>query len=326
MTFPRLKHIPDGLAMVVTDLHGTGDVFDTVIDTFHDLHAAGQVDRLVMCGDLIHGYGSAKDDASLRMINEVIDLQDELGADTVIMLMGNHEMPHVYSITLSKGTLEFTGRFEHALSKSGHRDRVMRFLTDLPIYASTNAGVLITHAGATPAVTTPDEAENILTFDHDALLQLADDRIRNASDLDALKSDKNYLRQAKHYLAISGIDDPRYTHLLRGQILSHGEDQFEFLWDVLFSYNERGYTLSAYEIILQHFLESISVHAPTEQRVVVAGHISVQGGHNVVTKQQLRLASYAHATPKSAGQILLLDCAKPVETASDLVPMLRPTL
>lgn len=326
MTYPRLKHIPDGTAMVVTDLHGAGDIFDTVIATFHDLHSAGEVDRLVLCGDLIHGYGSAENDASLRMINEVIDLQEKFGDDKIIMLMGNHEMPHVYSITLSKGTLEFTGRFEHALSKSGNRDRVMRFLRNLPIYASTNAGLLITHAGATPAVTTPDEAENILTFDHEALLHLADDKIRNASDLEALKADKEYLRQAKHYLAISGVDDPRYHYLLRGQILSHGEEEFEFLWDVLFSYNERGYTLSAYEIILQHFLESISVHAPTEQRVLVAGHISVQGGHNVVTKQQLRLASYAHATPKSAGKILFLDCAKPIQTASDLVPMLRLTL
>lgn len=326
MTHPRLVHIPDGTAMVVTDLHGNGNVFDTIIERFRDYRASGTVDRLVLCGDLIHGYGDADQDASLRMILDIIDLQADLGTDTVMMLMGNHEMPHVYGVTLAKGNLEFTGRFEHALSESGERDKVDAFLRSLPFYASTEAGVLLTHAGATPAITAPDEAERALTFDHDALLQLAEDRLQNGYDLAELKADKSYLKQVTHYLAVSGVDDPRYHHLLRGHLLSQTEEEFQFLWDVLFAYNERGYALSAYEIILLHFLEAISAHAPAEQRIVLSGHISVQGGHSVVTKQHLRLASYAHATPKDAGQYLLLDCAAPVERAYELVAMLHPTI
>ena len=47
------------------------------------------------------------------------------GADTIVMLMGNHEMPHVYNVTLMKGHHEFTAPFEEALSKSNKRDEVL---------------------------------------------------------------------------------------------------------------------------------------------------------------------------------------------------------
>ena len=321
--YPRLRHFDDGIAMVVTDLHGEGLVFDHIMQTFFDLLESGKADRLILCGDLIHIRRAVPDD-SLRMMMEVIKWQKKLGEDTITMLMGNHEMPHVYNITLAKGRDEFTAPFEKALTKYGTRDEVYKFLRGLPIYVTTNAGVLISHAGATPAVTKAHEAQNILTFDHDALLQLGEDRLLNSVDIEQLKSDKNYLRQAMTFTGVTGIDDPRFHHMLRGQILSQGEDEFEFLWDVLFARNEQKWGVEAYTFIAEEFLQAIGDVTENILNVVVAGHIGTIGGHQLVGKKHLRLSSFAHAHPNDTGEYLLLDCATKINMATDLLPHLRP--
>lgn len=324
--YPRAVDFDSGIAMIVTDLHGEGDAYDRLKSTFLELRRQGQADYLIICGDLIHGYGAAHEDASLRMILDVMWLQKEFGSDAVTMLMGNHEMPHVYSVTLAKGNLEFTSRFEEALVHSGRREEVLAFLKSLPFFARTKAGVLISHAGATPAVTDAENAERILTFDHDALVMLAEDKLQNGYDLDSLKEDRQYVRLVKHYLAIDSTEDPRFHHYFRGQLLSQTSQEFSFLWDVLFATNEQGWNVNGYNIIAQAFLKAISAHSPYEQKVIVAGHISVRGGHQLVGDWHLRLASYAHASPHTAGEYLLLDCARPVEVAADLLPCLRPTM
>lgn len=321
--YPRAKHFDDGIAMVVTDLHGEGDAFDHIMQTFFDLLEAGKVDRLIICGDLIHIRRDVKDD-SLRMVLDIIKWQEKLGEDTVLMLMGNHEMPHVYNITLAKGHEEYTAPFEKALTESGKRDEVHGFFRQLPFYATTKAGVLISHAGATAAVTKDYEAQNILTFDHDALLRLADDRIRNNSDLELLKQDKNYVRQAIQYTAITGVDDPRFHHLLRGQVISTGEEEFDFLWDVLFAQNEQRWGAEAYSVIAEQFLLAIGDAIGQKLTTIVAGHIGTQGGYHFVGKNHLRLSSFAHAHPNESGKYLLLDCADPISNAQELLTHLHP--
>lgn len=324
--YARGVDFDSGVAMIVTDLHGEGEVYDQLKSTFLELRRDGKADRLILCGDLLHGYRESYNDDSLRMILDVMRMQKDFGSDTVTMLMGNHEMPHVYNITLAKGSHEFTARFEEALSHSGKRDEVLTFLKSLPIYVRTKAGVLISHAGATPAVTNAENAERILTFDHDALLMLAEDKLQNGYDLDNLKQDRQYILQAKNYLAVDNVDDPRFHHLLRGQIISQTSEDFSFLWDVLFATNEQGWNIGGYNVIAQAFLKAISEHSPYQQKVIVAGHIGVQGGHQLVGDWHLRLASYAHASPHKDGKYLLLDCAKPIEKAADLIACLRPTV
>jgi hypothetical protein len=153
---------------------------------------------------------------------------------------------------------------------------------------------------------------------------LADDKLEGY-DLESLKQDRQYVAQAKNYLAVESVNDPRFPLLLRGQILSQTSEEFSFLWDVLFATNEMGWNIGGYNVIAQAFLKAISEHSPYPQRFIVAGHISVRGGHQVVGDWHLRVASYAHATPQREGQYLLLDCAKPVEKVTDLVACLRPT-
>ncbi|MDQ7035412.1 MAG: metallophosphoesterase [Anaerolineae bacterium] len=144
--FARVLDFDSGVAMIVTDLHGEGHAYDQIKSTFLELRREGKADRLILCGDLIHGYRESYNDDSLRMMLDVMRMQKDFGSDTVTMLMGNHEMPHVYNITLEKGHHEFTARFEESLSQSGKRDEVLAFLKHLPIYARTKAGVLISHA------------------------------------------------------------------------------------------------------------------------------------------------------------------------------------
>lgn len=331
MSYQRVLHLTSGVALVVTDLHGAGAAYERIRDDFLRHYQAGQVQRLIFCGDLIHGYGSAADDASLPMLLDVMRLQRELGRETVILLLGNHEMPHIYGIHLSKGDVDFTPRFEAALTAldvqpihGQRRADVLAFLRSLPLYVSTQAGVLLTHAGAPPQVQTVQHCAEVFDFDHDALLRLYDDRLRRQYDLAALKTNRVYLQLAQARLAIQDAADIRLPELLRAELISQTSAELQQLWDVLFALNEQGSSIAQYSRVVQRFLEIVSALTPVAQRVLVAGHIGVRGGHALIGTQQLRLASYAHAHPPQAGQVLWLDCDQPVQTAGDLLPGLRP--
>lgn len=318
--------------MIVTDLHGDGQAFQQVRDTFSRLHQSGEAQRLIICGDLIHGYGKEQDDRSLPMLLEVMQLQQALGRDTIVLLMGNHEMPHVYGTVVSKGDLEFTSRFERALSQldkhpAAHyrRQEVIAFLCSLPLYARTKAGVLITHAGASPIVQSVEIADIVLNFDHQALIALMDDIIQRDFDIAALRRSIEYSTKAIYYHALDDEYDPRFTDLLRAELLSQTNQKYHLLWNVLFTTNEQGWHVAGYSVVVEAFLRHISALSPYEQRVIVAGHIEAADGYQLIGTQQLRLASFAHAKPRHAGRYLLLDCAKPVQTAADLLPHLRKT-
>jgi len=124
--------------MVVTDLHGDRDAFNRCLSHFSRLYRQDAVDHLILLGDLIHGYGASEMDNSVHMVIDMMALQNTFGPDQVIMLLGNHEMPHIYGISLSKGDQDFTPRFEHALGDQ--RLRVLSFFDSLPFYVRTAAG------------------------------------------------------------------------------------------------------------------------------------------------------------------------------------------
>lgn len=332
----RIVDLEEGTAMVVTDLHGEGDIYYRLRDHYLSLYERGQAQRLIICGDLIHGYGEEADDSSLYMLLDFMQLRERFG-DQVHMLLGNHEMPHIYSITLTKGEQEFTSRFEAALARLDQqpdgihrRSDVIAFLAGLPFYVRTKAGVLLSHAGASAAVNTPEVVQKVMDFDHAAVLQTARNRLKQY-DIERLRqiythnSRLSYEQQAKHFLAVSGPEDPRYDDLLNTLMLEKNDD-FTLLWDILFNYNEKEAGLAAYESVTTHFLKVISLDSAWKQRVIVGGHIVTKGGYAEVGSQHLRLASYAHARPRESGRYLLLDCAKPIETASQLISHLRFTL
>lgn len=312
--------------MVVTDLHGDRDAFDRVLARFERHRRRGEADRLILLGDVIHGYGSPDRDGSLGMVLDIMRLQRELGPDRVIMLLGNHEMPHIYGVSLVKGDLHFTPRFEHALER--HRDAVLGFFRGLPFYVRTAAGVMLSHAG--PSLDVVMHADLLRHFDHDAILANADDILAQSDDLDALYEQFQrlygvpYEEMAFRDLAIRGRQDPRYPHLLRAFMIGRQSAEFRVLWNALFTQNEYGLTSQVYANGCAQFLRAFSTGAPAEQQVIASGHITTPNGQTVVNPYHLRFSSAAHARPRTAGVYLLLDCAAPVEGAHQLVPHLRP--
>lgn len=331
----RVVDLNGGIAMVVTDLHGAWDVYRRLRDLFLNQLSKGAVNYLVLCGDLIHSEGLEEFDASLDVIMDVMSLQADLGKDKVVMLLGNHELPHIYGLTLAKGSVEYTPRFEASLSRLDQhyksavkRQQVVEFLATLPFFARTKSGVLITHAGASPDLSSTKHVERLFNLDHQQLIDMADGELKKF-DIASLQrgyshfTGVSYEEQARRYLAVNGQDDPRYNHLLRVLFLNGQNTDFDLVWNTLFSQNELDVGESAYQRTLKSFLQYISESSPHEQRVLVAGHISAKDGYAEVGKQQLRVASYTHAFPKRSARYLMLDCENPVKSASDLVPHLK---
>ncbi len=315
--------------MVVTDLHGDWDAYARYRDRFLYLHDRGLVDRWLLCGDLIHKEGPEHTDRSLDMILDVIRLQAELGPDVVTMLTGNHEFPHVYGFTLSKGAIDYTPRFERALTQAGPevRLRVIDFIDRLPFYVRTAAGVMIAHCGASPLAALPDHRQTLAEFSHQALVDRIDTALAQTGWEVLFREYRqttgaDYDDAVRHNLSVSGPDDPRYYHLFRELALNYDED-FNLLWDAFYTLNERGMEEDVYDRVLARFLQTWSEGAPVMQQVLLSGHIAVLGGYKIIGERQLRIGSWSHANPKEAGLYLRLDCARPLTSALELVPCLE---
>ncbi|MBI5670441.1 MAG: metallophosphoesterase [Chloroflexi bacterium] len=331
----RVLDLNSGMAMVVTDLHGGWDVYYRLRELFLTQQAKGTVDYLVLCGDLIHSEGLEETDASLEILLDIMALQAELGSSKVITLLGNHELPHIYGLTLAKGAVEYTPRFEAALTRLDQRYKgtqrrkdVVNFLMSLPFFVRTKAGVLLTHAGASADISSAKQAERLFNLDHAALIEAADKELKKF-DIASLQrgyshfTGLSYEEQAKRYLAVTGPDDPRYNDLLRVLFLTGQNTDFDLMWNTLFSQNELEVGETTYQRTVRNFLQAISEVSPNEQRVLTTGHIGVKDGFLEVGKQQLRFASYTHAFPKRAARYLMLDCEAAVKATTDLIPHLK---
>jgi hypothetical protein len=310
-----------GVAMVVTDLHGDWDVYRRYRDRFLDLEVHGRADTLIFTGDLIHSEGPPEEDRSLDIVLDVIDLRASLG-DRIVCLLGNHELSHLYAITLQKGPHLYTPSFEAAMGE--HRAEIIPFFDGLPFYVRTRAGVSLCHAGAFAGVGEPGVAARLFGCSHrriweavSALLP-ADQRASLRAGFAKLNGEP-YDDMARRYLAISGPDDPRYDDLLIGSIASSVSPDFELLWAALFSRDERDCGAGEYALRLDALLRELSAGFH-RQLVLVAGHLACSGGYALVAGGcQLRLASGSHARPPEAGRYLLFDAEKPVRQADELL-------
>lgn len=308
--------------MVVTDLHGDWDTYQRYRDRFVHLHAQGDADCLIFTGDLIHSDSPSTPDHSLDIVLDVLALQATYG-DAITYLCGNHELPHIYAFGLSRGEVEYTPAFEAALSQSGHRSAAIDLFLALPFYVRTAAGVSLTHAGAADHVTEAQIAHIVFTWDHEQQLAEAEAQLEHY-DIAGLRRAYARLSQAasydalaRHYLAVTGPDDPRYDDLLRGFVATASAG-FEYVHSALFTRCEHEYGAAQYTTILAAMLRYLSVdYVP--QRVLVAGHLETPGGHQVVARRHLRLASGCHAKPREAGAYLLFDTARPVEEVEELL-------
>jgi hypothetical protein len=313
-----------GLLYVVTDLHGDWPAYSRYRDDFLEKFHTDQADRLIFLGDLIHHYGSPDEDYSIEILHDIMRLRDELGEGVVIALLGNHELPHIYGITLSKGDKMFTPQFEHALGDD--REPIMAFIRQMPFLVRTQGGVMLTHAGASAVNASEKAARFMMTYDHSDLLGVADHLIETTDVTELVArtfgmDQPTYAALVSDYLAVESRDDPRYTDLVRGLIVSNLEE-WQNLWEFFFTQCEVGMGKSAYKRILQAFLMAFS-QGFANQRALVTGHINVRDGAAVIADHQLRLASWAHAQPRRAAKYLLFDAAQPVDSAHDLTENLR---
>ena len=308
--------------MVVTDLHGDWDVYQRYRDRFVDLQATGSADCLILTGDLIHAENELLD-RSIDIVLDVLALQNSYGS-AIIYLCGNHELPHIYGLNLAKGDRVYTPDFEKVLTDSKKRDEVIGLFASLLFYVRTRAGVSITHAGSPAAIALPNSSSKLFNWSHQAILDWAQSII-DAEDTTALQNGYAKLNQgtpydtlARYYLAVSGPEDPRYNHLLRGFIAGSHPDFDQILWPALFTRNEHEYGAGSYKIFLDALLKALSIDF-TPQQVLVAGHIATKGGYKIVVDRHLRIASGQHATPLAAGQYLLFDTTQPVQSPDQLL-------
>ncbi|MCC6602341.1 MAG: metallophosphoesterase [Anaerolineae bacterium] len=319
----RVVNLQEGQAMVVTDLHGDWDAYQRYRDTFFQLRALGQADLLIFAGDMIHASQPAEQDQSVEIVQDIMRLKQELG-DSLIYLLGNHELPHIYSITLQKGDDMFTPRFEFAMNN--HRQEIVSFFDSLPFYVRTLGGVSICHAGASTAMGEPNALERLFNYSHQHVLARTRAQITAEERPELIRAmrkmhGRTYNEMARKWFAVTGLDDPRYDDFLVGTLATSDED-FELLWPAIFTRNEKEYGSSSYQVLLTTLLQALSAEY-VPQLVLITGHIDVKGGYTLVNRQQLRLASAKHASPREAGLYLLFNVREKFNTAADLVPNLR---
>lgn len=318
----RVVDLTEGQVMVVTDLHGDWDAYERYRDTFFRLRALGQADTLILNGDMIHASAPANEDKSAEIVLDLIRLKKELG-DNLICVLGNHELPHIYSITLQKGDDLFTPRFEFAMGE--HRQQIISFFDSLPFYVRTPGGVSICHAGASTALGEPNGVTRLFNLSHQEILNRTRAQITQEERPELIramrrKHGRTYNEMARKWFAVTGLDDPRYDDFLVGTLAMSDED-FELLWPSLFTRNEKEYSTS-YQVLLNTLLQALSTNY-SHQSVLVTGHIDCRGGYKVVNRQQLRIASAKHALPREAGLYLLFNAQKTFIKAKDMVPQLR---
>lgn len=310
--------------MVVTDLHGDGELYERYRDLFLELRERGQAETLVLTGDFIHSEGPEEYDESLEITLDLMLLQRELG-ESLVVLLGNHELPHLYHVPLAKGQTVYTPRFEAALGE--YRNAVLGFFARCPFFARTRAGVTLCHAGGFPEAADPAARERLFTLSHRALMldilaQIPEERRAALRAEIGRQAGITYDVLSKHYLAVTGPADPRYDDYLVGVFAGQRPD-FNLLWSAFFNSNERDYGAEAYAVYVAALLEGLSADY-VEQRVLVAGHVGCRNGYEIVAQgRQLRLASGAHARPYESGRYLLFDAGKPVDAASALLPGLK---
>jgi hypothetical protein len=321
-TYPRLWSLAAGAAMVVTDLHGDWDRYVRYRDRFLTLRAQGQADCLIFTGDLIHREPGAGMDGSLAIVLDLLRLRERY-RDAIVILCGNHELPHLYGFVLAKGTSEYTPAFEAAMSESGRRADVLALLETLPFFLRTAAGVVMAHAGASTSLADAEQALMLFNWNHQAVRAWANaqleqgDRAELRSGYARLSGESSYAAMARRYIAVGGVGDPRYDDLLRGFMITAHPD-FRALRAALFTRCEQEDDGISYAERLRAALELLSSgYAP--QRALVAGHMATAGGHAIVAGRHLRLSSGAHAHPPGAAQYLLFDAARPIARVDDLV-------
>lgn len=319
----RVVDLEGGIAMIVTDLHGDWDAYRRYRDHFLALLDRGEADYLILTGDLVHFTGPEREDRSLDIVLDVLDLARALG-ERLILLLGNHELPHLHNYILAKGDHFFTPRFQMAMGE--HRNKIIAFFETLPFFVRTRGGVVICHAGVSDVVRQPGGLAQLFDLRH------ADIAHRVSADYPsrvrpplrqrlAEQYGRSYGELVHEWFAVTDSNDPRYDDFLIGSIAMANCKLLQLLFAMVSTRNELQFEPSLYSQLLQETLETLSA-GYHQQRVMLSGHMDCRGGYTVVSTCHLRLASAKNAHPRETGQFLLLEVAQRTENARELLPRL----
>ncbi len=310
----KVVDINEGIAWVVTDLHGDWDAYARYRDGFFEAFQKGAAQHLIFCGDIIH-HNEPTLDRSLEILQDLMLLQKTYGTSTLLLLLGNHEFPHIYGIPLLRSDQVCTLYLDTVLAKLQPPElaSLLRFLNSLPFCVRTKAGVMITHAGAHPDSAILKNCETLSNLDHQALLRKVEAQMDKIGRKQLIKDYEatiivTYDRIAEYFFQITSRDDPRYYYLARSRLLNE-EHEFTLLWNALFTSNEKEMGELWYPPTLGKFLYTWSQDALYPQKFLVTGHIEAEGGYAVIADKQLRVASHTHALPSPEhGKYLVFDC------------------
>lgn len=302
-SIPKFWELPPGKIMVVADLHGHWQDFTQVLHLFHKHQAKGKADYLVLLGDLVHAK-HAKEDASVAMIDALIQEGCNQVKSNVFALLGNHELVHVYHIELWKAGLPITPRFE--IDIEGRRQRYINFFMDMPFALRTPGGTLLQHSGASHPFSHYREEEaapnlnQLRNWDHLHYLERLALRA-------GLSPDQN-LNEQLH---------PTIGTLFRSFPFGN------FLWEFLMNKNEKQYGVK-YEQMIGPFLDHFSEPSKPPLTCMINGHVQEPKGAKVIGKRQLRLSSSKGAASRSLKKYVLIDGNRTYADANELMTGVKP--
>ncbi len=151
-----------GVAFIVTDLHGNIDDFNKVIEIWEN--QSTKENHLILTGDFIHAMG-AENDNSLEILDSV--RADCKKYKNFNLLLGNHEWATITHLSVYKGGVNQSLNFVEILKdKFGGEWKVKleeytNFFKELPVAVKTGNKVFISHAGPPKGIKSFNDITNL---------------------------------------------------------------------------------------------------------------------------------------------------------------------
>lgn len=229
MKSKKVIDIDSGRWMVVADLHGNLEDYQRAKEIFVKNKEKGTLEGIIFAGDTIHSF--SENERSKEILDDIISLKGKYG-NSVMPLLGNHDLSSIYNYVLKskteEGTAIFGSDFEHQIK--GEKEKYTDFLKSFAIAVRTKGGLIINHAGPTSAIDYFEEdvykshLEQVTAIDHDAILKenkeswddLEEEEKENFKEKIVSSILKMPYDKVLELLAISPEDKERYEDLIHG--------------------------------------------------------------------------------------------------------------
>ena len=127
MTDKKVVDVDSGTWMVVVDIHGNLEDYQRAKEIFVRNKEKGNLEGIIFAGDIIHSY--SENEHSKEILDDMMILKGKYG-DSVVSLLGNHELSSIYNYILKAKTEEgdtvFGSDFEHRIK--GEKGKYTDFL------------------------------------------------------------------------------------------------------------------------------------------------------------------------------------------------------